>query len=160
MDGLMLPSSERGVRWTIVIGTVLAVAGAVLCMTVNEDFALLGFGAGLVVTLTMTLSGGGNWLVRALFVLAGAVLPSLVPLALHAFLVDSFGTVESCPIVRVDDRLDAKTPEIRYTVACPGGEVELRRVGLPPLVGPNAEVLVLPPLRPMFADEYEPDPHS
>ncbi|WP_330272566.1 hypothetical protein OG205_37540 [Lentzea sp. NBC_00516] len=138
--------------WRLVAGGLTALTiGIGLSITLTYGLMFIGLLGGLAYALGVSGLAERKWIALPAFVL-GLTAPFVLTFGVHSVLMQRTGHVERCAVTATDEHPFAKNPGVDYVLACPSGEVELDRDWNDRLKTKEADVLVGPPLRPMFAD--------
>ncbi|SDF91738.1 hypothetical protein SAMN05216553_104167 [Lentzea fradiae] len=138
--------------WQLILGGFAMLAGGVgLGVTLTYGLVFVAMLGGLAYAVGVTALAERKWIALPAFVL-GIAAPFLLTSGTHSVVMQRVGHVETCAVVSADENPFVKHPSVEYVLACPSGEVELERDWNTRLRGREAEVLIGPAVRPMFAD--------
>ncbi|MFI6097292.1 hypothetical protein ACIA8G_17135 [Lentzea sp. NPDC051213] len=138
--------------WLLIAGGLVVLAiGVGLGITLTTGLLFVGLLGSLAYVLGVSGLAERKWILLPAFVV-GVAAPFVLTFGVHSVLMQRIGQVEHCTVTQATEHKFAKNPSVDYVLACPSGEVELTRDWDERLLIQEADVLVGPPLEPMFAD--------
>ena len=146
------PVSRRFALLLVSGGLVALATGVGLSVMLTYGLVFVALLGGLAYALGVSGLAENRWVALPAFVL-GLVAPFLLTFGVHSVLMQRIGHTERCVVAETDEHPSAKYPSVDYVLTCRSGEVELDRDWDDRLAVREAEVLVGPPLRPVWADD-------